>query len=70
MILTPLQKRLRNVGDLGKFIVAIGFKKLPKVQSGHTAHHSLMHLLLHINNLFFLLSEVHSHSTLRDVLTW
>ena len=32
MILTPLQKMLRNVGDLGKFIVAIGFKKLPKVQ--------------------------------------
>ena len=29
-----------NVGDLGKFIVAKGFKKLPKVQkisqSGHT----------------------------------
>ena len=31
-----------NVGDLGKFFVAKGFKKLPKVQkiaqSGHTAH--------------------------------
>ena len=30
-----------NVGDLGKFFVAKGFKKLPKVQkiaqSGHTA---------------------------------
>ena len=30
----------KNVGDLGKFIVAKGFKKLPKVQkiaqSGHT----------------------------------
>ena len=31
----------KNVGDLGKLIVAKGFKKLPKVQkmakSGHTA---------------------------------
>ena len=31
----------KNIGDLGKFIVAKGFKKLPKVQkitqSGHTA---------------------------------
>ena len=35
MILAPLQKLPKNVGDLGK-----GFKKLPKVQkianSGHT----------------------------------
>ena len=34
------QKKSQNVGDLGKFIVAKGFKKLPKVQkianSGHT----------------------------------
>ena len=41
-ILTPLQKMPKNVGDLGKFIVAQGFKKLPKVQkiaqSGHTNH--------------------------------
>ena len=41
MILAPLQKLPKNVGDLGKFIVAKGFKKLPKVQkianSGHTA---------------------------------
>ena len=39
-ILTPLQKLPKNVGDLGKFIVAKGFKKWPKVrkiaQSGHT----------------------------------
>ena len=27
-----LQKLPKNVGDLGKFIVAKGFKKLPKVQ--------------------------------------
>ena len=40
-ILTPLQNLPRNVGDLGKLIVAKSFKKLPKVQkiaqSGHTA---------------------------------
>ena len=40
MILAPLQKLPKNVGDLGKFFVAKGFKKLPKVQkiatSGHT----------------------------------
>ena len=38
--MTPLQKLPRNVEDLGKLIVAKGFKKLPKVQkiakSGHT----------------------------------
>ena len=41
-ILTPLQKLPKNVGDLGKIIVAKGFKKLPKVQkiatSGQTDH--------------------------------
>ena len=31
-ILTPLQKLPKNVGDLGKLIVAIVFEKLPKVQ--------------------------------------
>ena len=31
-ILTPLQKLPKNVEDLGKFIVAKGFEKLPKVQ--------------------------------------
>ena len=30
--LTPLQKLPKNVGDLGKIIVAKGYKKLPKVQ--------------------------------------
>ena len=39
-MLTPFQKLPKNVGDLGKIIVARGFKKLPKVQkiaqSGHT----------------------------------
>ena len=41
MILTPLQKLPKNVGNSGKIIVAIGFEWLPKVQkiakSGHTA---------------------------------
>ena len=40
MILTPLQKLPKNVGDFGKFIVAKCFESLPKVQkiakSGHT----------------------------------
>ena len=31
-ILTPLQKLPKNVGDLGKLIVAKGLEKLPKVQ--------------------------------------
>ena len=31
-ILTPLQKLPKNVGDLGKLIVAKGFKNLPKVK--------------------------------------
>ena len=32
MILTTLQKFPKNVGDLGKLIIAKGFEKLPKVQ--------------------------------------
>ena len=40
MILASLQKLPKNVEDLGKLIVAKGFKKLPKAQkianSGHT----------------------------------
>ena len=31
MILAPVQKLPKNVGDLGKLIVAPGFEKLPKV---------------------------------------
>ena len=31
-ILTPLQNFPKNVGNLGKIIVATGFEKLPKVQ--------------------------------------
>ena len=41
-ILTPLRKLAKNVGNLGKIIVANGFEWLPKVkkiaQSGHTAY--------------------------------
>ena len=32
MILTPLQKLPKNMGDLGKLIVAKGFKNLAKVE--------------------------------------
>ena len=31
-ILAPIQKLSKYVGDLGKFIVATGFERLPKVQ--------------------------------------
>ena len=31
-IFSPLQKLTKNVGDLGKLIVAKGFESLPKVQ--------------------------------------
>ena len=31
-ILIPLQKLPKNVGNLGKIIVATGFENLPKVQ--------------------------------------
>ena len=31
-MLTPLQKLPKNVVDLGKFMVAKGFKNLPKVE--------------------------------------
>ena len=49
MILAPLQKLPKNVGDLGKLIVAKGFKKLPKVQkianSGYTAAYQCQQLI-------------------------
>ena len=32
LILTPLQKLPKDVKDLGKLVVAKGWKKLPKVQ--------------------------------------
>ena len=48
-IFLPLQKLSKNVGDLGKLIVAKGFEKLPKVQkiakSGHTGCDAAFQLL-------------------------
>ena len=38
-IFTPLQNLPKNVGDLGKLIVAKGFKKLPKVQKNAQSGH-------------------------------
>ena len=36
MILAPLQKLPKNVGDLGKLIVAKDFKSLPKCKKSPT----------------------------------
>ena len=53
-ILTPLQKLPKNVGDLGKLIVAKGFEKLAKVQQiTQSSHTELESRLLCI----FLLAE-------------
>ena len=45
--MTPLQNLPMNGGDLGKLIVANGFKKLPKFQKiakyGHTDGYTLSH---------------------------
>ena len=53
MTLTPLQKLPKNERDLGKLIIAKGFKKLPEVQkitrSGHTAFHPLSPMALGSN---------------------
>ena len=53
IILAPLEKLPKNVGDLGKLIVAKGFKKLPKVQkianSGHTAQDSPTYLCINFS---------------------
>ena len=46
MILAPLQKLTKNVGDLGKFVVAKGFKKLPKVQKIANSGHTITYLLV------------------------
>ena len=56
--MTPLQKLPNNVGDLGKLIVAKGYKMLPKVQliaqSGHTATYlpMLVRLLTSMKRLY------------------
>ena len=41
-ISTILQKMLKNIGDLSKLIVAIGFEKLPKVVQLLTTENSSM----------------------------
>ena len=69
MILTPLQILPKNVGDLGKFIVAKCFEWLPKVQkiaqSGHTDFVSrLVHTdLFSIRKKVYLLDRL-SHANL------
>ena len=68
--MTPLQKLPKNVGDLGKFIVAKGFEKLPEVQeitkSGHTAHRVQMaECLLRPTDLCSLISGLSYDRTLR-----
>ena len=64
MIVTPLQKLPKNVGDLGKSIVSKGFKKLPKVQSitqsGHTA-------LVPRNAHFFIISLLYLTPSFHDL---
>ena len=52
-ILTLLQKLPKNVGDLGKLIVAKGFEKLPEVQSGHTNCLKNEHFTFHCRLLNF-----------------
>ena len=56
MILTTLQKLTKNVGDLGKIIVAKCFEWLPKAQkiaqSGHTGSlHDLWSLYLLLSSV-------------------
>ena len=45
MILAPLQKLPNNVEDLGKLILAKGFKKLPKVQKIANSSHTGLFML-------------------------
>ena len=58
MILKPLQKLPKNVEDLGKSIVAEGFKKIPKVQkitrSGHSGY-NVGFPSLKLGHFFFIL---------------
>ena len=54
MILAPVQKLPKNVGDLGKLIVAKGYKRLPKVQKianfGHTVSFTQPHYQMHLTH--------------------
>ena len=49
MILAPLQKLPMNVGDLGKFIVAKGFKIANSGHTGHTIEGRYFHRARKIN---------------------
>ena len=64
-ILTPLQKLPKNVGDLGKLIVATGFEKLCKVQqiakSGHLpAVKNVWKVAMHVQHNLFCLCHKHN----------
>ena len=61
-IFTPLQKLPKNVGDLGKLIVAKGFEKLPKVQSGHTEKHTQNYSRLILEEALNIMTARLSHS--------
>ena len=56
-ILTPLQKLPKNVRDLGKLLVAKGFKKLHKVQkiaeAGHTGSNDSSEERFIVSSYFF-----------------
>ena len=49
IILSPLQKLPKNVRDLGKLIVAKGFKKLPKVQKNRPIWSHWLHCARQVN---------------------
>ena len=52
--LTPLQKLPKNVGDLGKLIVAKGFKKWHKVQKiAQSSHTGMDRVFFYLKTLFF-----------------
>ena len=62
--IATFKKLPKNVGDLGKLIVAKDFKKLPKVQkiviSGHNGHHFKCPQRVSMN---LCTSHTHFHST-------
>ena len=69
MILTPLQKLPKNVGDLGKLIVAKGFEKVPKVQSGHTGIDvQLISSLTSLDTIASLLTKTYCRSWSNSIL--
>ena len=64
--MTPLQKLPKNLGELGKLIVAKGLEKLPKVQkiaqSGHTVWPK------HILSIYSLSGNLHLHNLLGIIM--